>query len=70
MALSDEMIGLLNPWWIDPRWAATDPHLEALDANEQVALASPAFVDELEFGDCDNCDVCSEHQPVENEGRI
>lgn len=51
MALSDEMIGLLNPWWVDPRWAATDPHLEALDATERAALTSPAFVDELELGD-------------------
>ena len=51
MALSDAMIGLLNPWWTDPRWAETDPHLEALEAHAQTVLAAPAFVDELELGD-------------------
>lgn len=51
MALSDEMIGLLNPWWIDPRWAESDPHLKALDGHPGTVLTSPAFVAEIELGD-------------------
>jgi len=51
MALSDAMIGLLNPWWTDPRWEETDPHLEALDDRLQPVLPAPGFVEEVELGD-------------------
>lgn len=49
MALSDAMIGALNPWWTDRHWIATDPHLEALAGHPR--LPSPPFVDEIDLGD-------------------
>ncbi|HEY7692835.1 MAG TPA: ATP-binding protein [Gaiellaceae bacterium] len=50
MALNDEMIGLLNPWWTDSHWRETDPHLQAL-ARSEVVLPAPGFVEGLEVGD-------------------
>src|SRR5574337_1818490 len=50
MALSDAMIGRLNPWWTDRHWAETDPHLEELAAHA-IVLPEPAFSTEITFGD-------------------
>jgi uncharacterized protein len=50
MALSDAMIGRLNPWWTDRHWAESDPHLEELAAHA-VVLPEPAFVGALTLGD-------------------
>ncbi len=50
MALSDAMIGRLNPWWTDRHWAETDPHLEELAAHA-IVLPEPAFVAGLTLGD-------------------
>lgn len=44
------MIGLLNPWWTDPAWAGSDPHLGEIAAHA-VVLPDPGFVGEVELGD-------------------
>lgn len=49
--LSDSQILRFNPWWRDPGWAATDPHLRRLEESslrlpapqvEEIDLESPA----------------------------
>lgn len=40
MALHDDEIAALNPWWREPGWRAIDPHLRKLDESE-IRLASP-----------------------------
>lgn len=49
MALSDETIISLNPWWTNPQWVDLDPHLEEL-RGRSVRLGAPAFVSSIEVG--------------------
>lgn len=49
MALSDDMIGRLNPWWTDRHWADLDPYLKALE--DRPSIPPHPFVRELQLGD-------------------
>lgn len=47
MPLTDQRIDMLNPWWSQPGWESTDPHLRRL-AEQPVRLPAPP-VEELDL---------------------
>lgn len=49
MALDDEELVAFNPWWRNPGWSASDPHLVALN-DQPVRLPASLVLDDVDLG--------------------